>query len=123
MKNTFKQHLEEIGFNPEEYLKIARNAGKRNGYDPSKINFAEDGVHKLQIETPQGKLIKFGRNLYGDFLIWSFLEKHGAVHKGYANMKRNVFNASHGRMQELLEQRKGSPQPYSANALALKILW
>jgi hypothetical protein len=123
MTITFKQHLQEIGYDPNEYLKIARKAGKINGYDPSKIDFADDGIHKLQIMSPESKTIKFGRNMYGDFLIWSFLEKHGVVKKGYANMKRNVFNASHGKMQELLEQRKGSKQPYSANALALKILW
>jgi hypothetical protein len=123
MPITFKQHLQEIGFDPNKYLKIARKAGKINGYDTSKINFAEDGIHKLQIITPNNKIVKFGRSQYGDFHIWSFLEKHGAVKKGYANMKRNVFNKSHGRMQELLEQRKGSPQPYSANELALKILW
>ena len=119
----FEEHLKEIGFEPSEYLKIARKAGKKYGYDPKMINFADNDIHKLQIISPEGKKIRFGRNMYGDFHIWSFLEKHGVVRKGYAQMKRNVFNKSHGKMQELLEQRKGGKQPYSANELSLKILW
>jgi hypothetical protein len=120
---TFKQHLIDIGINPDVYLKIARKAGKNNGYDPSKINFTDDDIHKLEIITPEGKKIKYGRNQYGDFILWGMFEKEGLVPKGYANQKRNIFRSSHGKMQEILEKRKGMKLPYSANELALKILW
>jgi hypothetical protein len=119
----FEQHLMDIGFEPQHYLSMARESAKANGYDPSKIQFSKDGVHKLEIITPDNKIVKFGRNLYGDFIIWSFLEHHKVADKGYAKMKRNIFQKSHGKMQELLEERKGAKQPYSANELALKILW
>jgi hypothetical protein len=128
-QQTFKQHLEEIGINPEHYLKIARKAATDNGYDPSKVNFTDDGVHKLEIEvigsskSKKSPKVRFGRNHYGDFILWGILEKEGIVRKGYANMKRNIFNKSHGKMQEILEKRKGMKLPYSANELSLKILW
>jgi hypothetical protein len=120
---TFKKHLENIGVDPNYYLNKARKAGKENGYDPSKINFTDDGIHKLEITTPEGKKIKYGRNKYGDFILWGIFEKEGLVPKGYSEMKRRVFRSSHGKMQEILEKRKGKKLPFSANELAIKILW
>jgi hypothetical protein len=102
----------------EAYLKEARRRAKAHGYDPSKLEFAEDGEHKLQITDPQGRIHKFGRRGYGDHLIWSHLEKLAAVPKGYARQKQNTFQSSHSQMKG--NWRKN---PFSANNLALRILW
>lgn len=104
--------------NSEEYLRIVRSVAKQNGYDPKALTFAMDGIHKFQIITPTGRTVKFGRVGYGDFILWSYLEWKGEVPRGYASKKRNTFHASHSAI-------KGNwkSNPYSANNLALRILW
>lgn len=104
--------------NPEEYLTIVRKQAKKFGYNPKSITFATNGKHKFQIETPTGKIVRFGRVGYGDFIIWSYLEWKGEVPRGYASKKRNTFHASHSAI-------KGNwkSNPYSPNNLALRLLW
>lgn len=87
-------------------------------YDPDAIHLATDGVHKVELTTPTGKNVRFGRVGYGDFILWSHLEREGKVPKGYAVRKRMVFHKSH-------EAMKGNwkNNPYSPNTLALLLLW
>jgi hypothetical protein len=118
ISKDFLAQLENIGFKPSKYLQIARKTAHKNGYNPSSINFSDNGVHKLEIIDNNGKVKKFGRVGYGDFIIYSFLEKNKQVPKGLSAQKRNTFQASHSKI-------KGNwkSNPFSPNNLALRILW
>ena len=80
--------------------------------------FSSDSIHKLEVEDQKGRIVRFGRAGYGDFLIYQFLESQGKEPEGKAEMKRNVFHKSH-------EAIKGNwkSNPYSPNNLSLKLLW
>jgi hypothetical protein len=66
----------------------------------------------------KGRTTKFGRVGYKDHLMWSHLERKGDVPDGTAEAKKARFQKSHRAM-------KGDwkSNPYSANNLALRILW
>ena len=114
----FKRQLKKIGITPRTYLSKARKMAKKYGYNDT-LQFSDNDIHKLMIESPDGEIKRFGRVGYGDFILWSFLEKKGEVEKGYARMKRNVFQKSHGALSE----QRNITDPYAPNNLALKILW
>jgi DNA adenine methylase len=103
---------------PKGYLTEAKRKAKAAGYEPSRLKLCNRGTNKLMYETPEGKVVHFGSAEHGDHIIWSKLEKKGDVPPGTAETKRRVFRTSH-------EAMKGSwkTNPYSANALALAILW
>jgi len=109
--------LRGSGFTCDDYLKQARAKARKAGYDASAVSLAEDGTHKLCI-AHDGKKTCFGRAGYGDFLIWTRLEREGKVPVGTAQQKRRVFRKSHSAI-------KGDwkSNPYSKNNLALNILW
>ena len=113
----FHSQLKEAGLNHELYMKAVKMLAKKTGYDPSKVEMSEDGVHKLVYHSPEG-LKRFGRVGYGDYIIWSAKEAKGLVSKGYANMKRNVFRKSHGAMSKKHKLGKFSP-----NELSINLLW
>lgn len=106
------------GDKPSPYLKEARRRAEENGYDPEAVSIAEDGIHKLNYTTPTGKKVSFGRVGYGDFILWSMLEKEGEVPSGTALQKQRVFHASHEAMGG-----KWKSDLYSPNNLALNVLW
>lgn len=113
------KQLSEAGLNPDSYLELARKKAKNHGYDPKRLNLSDKGKsHKLMYMTEDGKKVHFGRVGYGDFIIWSGLERSGKVPKGTADKKRRTFQASHSKI-------KGDwrSNPHSANNLALSILW
>lgn len=60
----------------------------------------------------------FGRIGYGDFLIWSALERRGSVEDGTADKKRERFWKSHSKIKGDWKKDDFSP-----NNLALRILW
>jgi len=101
-----------------DYLREVRKKAQKEGYDPNSISYANDGKHKVQIVTPTGKTVKFGLLKYGDFILWTHLEREGQVPKGYSKMKRRVFHASHEAMRG-----NWKSNPFSPNRLALAILW
>lgn len=117
-KTAVEHQLGVIGFSPDAYLKKIKAAAKKHGYDPASISFSEDSSHKLQIKTPDGKTVRFGRTGYGDFHIWSYLEKSGEAPKGIAKKKQHVFTVSHSAMKGKWKENK-----YSPNNLALNLLW
>lgn len=106
------------GMTEKKYLAIARRKAKKHGYDPSALDFAKDGEHKLKLHTPDGRTIKFGRVGYGDFILWTYKEKRGEAPPGTSKMKRRVFRKSHSAMKGDWRTDKFSP-----NNLALAILW
>ena len=105
--------LRKAGFTADEYLKKARAAARKAGYDPKKLKLAYDGVHKLSMTDNDGKESLFGRAGYGDFIIWSKVK--GAE---FANKKRDTFIKSHSKIKG--DWRANN---YSPNNLALRILW
>lgn len=117
-QSQFLRELKEIGLTPTAYLREARRRAKAAGYNSKALRFADDGVHKLVMVDPKGRQTKFGRVGYKDHLMWSHLEKDGVVSKGEAEAKRRRFQTSHRAMKG-----KWREDPYSANWLALRVLW
>jgi hypothetical protein len=115
---VFEDQLQELEYDPKKYLSKAKANAKKAGYDPKQLSFCVDGTHKLQMKTPDGKLEKFGRVGYGDFLIWSFLERNGKVEKGEAKKRRKAYLKRASAIEGDWKENK-----YSANNLAMKILW
>ena len=115
--DKFIRQLKEIGLTPETYLEVARRVAKREGYNPNKLELALNNDNKLKYNSPDG-IKYFGKAGYGDFIIWCYLERNNEVPKGYADMKRNVFQKSHSAMGEKYNLGK-----YAPNTLALKIIW
>jgi hypothetical protein len=95
----------------QEYLEKARAKARANGYDPSALTLATDGVHKLTYQSPMKK-IHFGRQGYGDHIYYSKFQPD------IAEQKKSTFQKSHGAISRLYNLGK-----FSANELALKILW
>lgn len=91
----------------------ARAAAKRTGYDSRALEFSDDGVHKLMIYDDEGRLRRFGRVGYGDFIIHSMT---GA--QSVADSKRRRFRKSHMAIKGDWKDDK-----YSPNWLAINILW
>lgn len=112
--DKFHKQLESVGLDHETYMKAVKVLAKRNGYDPSKVEMSDDGVHKLVYHSPEG-LKRFGRVGYGDFIIWNQEELNGNVPKGYADQKRYVFRTSHGKIKD--------SGKYSPNQLSINLLW
>jgi hypothetical protein len=95
------------------YLTKARAAAKRTGYDSRALEFSDDGVHKLMIYDDEGRLRRFGRVGYGDFIIHSM-----AGAQSVADSKRKRFRKSHMAIKGDWKDDK-----YSPNWLAINILW
>ncbi len=117
-KSKFHRQIEAAGLTPTEYLKTARAAARRTRYDPMALDFSNDDVHKLMITAPDGRVVRFGRVGYGDFLLWSALEAAGRAPRGKASEKRTTFRKSHMAMGGSWRDDR-----YSPNWLAIRILW
>lgn len=117
-RGAFEKQLRESGLSPQKYLRLAQEKAKKEGYPHKLLGFANDGDHKLAIPNQSGKMIKFGKVGYGDFLLWSHEEAAGEVPEGTAAQKRRVFHKSHEALKG--DWRKDA---FSPNSLALRILW
>jgi hypothetical protein len=92
----------------QDFLRRARAAARRTGYDPAKLELSDDGEHKLMYQSPEG-LKRFGRRGYGDFIYYSLFEP------AIADIKRKSYRARAGAI------RDGGK--FSPNQLAIGILW
>ena len=92
----------------DRFLRRAKAAARRTGYDPAKLELSTDGVHKLIYRSPEG-LKRFGSLNYGDFIYYSEFEP------AIANMKRQAYRARAGAIRD--------SGKYSPNQLSLRILW
>lgn len=109
------------GIQPEMYLMIVRKIAESYGMNPEKIRFPEvKSKAKLMFETPEGKIVYFGRIPYGDFIIWNIREINEKVRQGYALEKREGYLK---RARGIERDRKIKGDEYSPNQLAMKILW
>ena len=115
-KDAFMAQLKKAGISPSAYLKEVKRRAKKHQYP--KVEFATDGDHKLIATDKDGKVTSFGKVGYGDHIIYSHLEAAGKVPAGTAAMKQSVFHKSHSKIKG--DWKKDA---YSANNLALRILW
>ena len=115
--SNFQKKLDKMGFSPEQYIKIARKVGQRLGYNPSKIVFCNRGTNKLMYESPNGT-VHFGNPDYPDFIIYSWLEHKGEVPSGTADKRRELYRKRATNIKGDWKKNK-----YSANNLAINILW
>lgn len=106
------------GAGRDSYMTEVRRRAKAHGYDPQAVSYANDGIHKLAYSTPSGRTVKFGREGYGDHILYLMLEDEGKVPKGTASTKRRVFRKSHEAIKGKWREDKFSP-----NMLALSLLW
>jgi hypothetical protein len=113
-----ERQLAKAGLDTSSYLEEARRRAKIHHYPYKLLGFATDGIHKLAIPDENGRVVSFGRIGYGDHLIYSQMEKAGSVASGMADKKQNTFHKSHTKIKG--DWKKN---PFSANMLALKILW
>ena len=120
----FENILQEINYNPRDYLSEVKQRAKKNKYNPDDVSFSDNMKNKLMIINPDGKKIHFGLSGYGDFLIYKHLEKEGIAPAGTAEKKRNVFQRSHGQLQKNIQKRnKNRNLDYTPNQLALLLNW
>lgn len=117
-KGSLRQQLRGMDYAPEDYLRDVRKKAKDAGYDPKAVSLATNGEHKVEIHTPDGRTVRFGRVGYGDHLMWSHKEGRGDVPKGTADRKRKVFRISHSAIRG-----KWRSDRFSPNNLALALLW
>jgi len=103
---------------PFGYEKEVKRVAKRAGYDPKAIQTATDGKHKFIYNTPDGKRVPFGREGMGDFIIYTLLEKNKKVPEGTAAKHRDNYLARATKIKGFWREDK-----YSANNLAIRILW
>jgi hypothetical protein len=115
---TIQEQLEEMGLSPVTYLRRIRASAREAGYDARDISLATDGVHKIVAIAPNGTAYYAGAVGYGDFHIWSMLEARGDVPRGTAETKRRLYRARATKIRG-----KWYENPFSANSLALSLLW
>jgi hypothetical protein len=70
------------------------------------------------IYDDQGRISRFGRVGYNDFILWKHEERQGRVRDGYAEQKRRTFRKSHSAIKGNWKSNRFSP-----NALAINVLW
>jgi hypothetical protein len=118
IRSKFQSELKRFGLSPAAYLKAAKAAARKAGLNAESLTFSDNDEHKLMITDDSGRLVRFGRVGYGDFLLWSAAEKKGKVKSGFAAQKQNVFQKSHSQIKGDWKSDK-----YSPNSLALAVLW
>jgi hypothetical protein len=101
--------LNKHGINPTLYLRQARKQAKVWGYDPKNFTFSDRDGYKLMSLEPRRH---FGRIGYGDFILWSMVDKEEA------ERRRERFWKSHTKIKGNWKK-----DDYSPNNLALRILW
>lgn len=93
----------------EDYLNKAKAFAKKAGYkDWNNLKYANDGVHKLELNG-----VKFGRKGYGDFIEYGMEESPQEAQK-----HRSAYLA---RATKIKGDWKDDPM--SKNNLAIKVLW
>ncbi|MDR3679680.1 MAG: hypothetical protein P4L41_06925 [Flavipsychrobacter sp.] len=112
----FKANLKRVNISPTKYLNVINDRAKLLKYN--KVQFANDGIHKLMIQDETGKYIYFGNCNYGDFIIYLFLEMLNTVPEGTADKKRNAYLARANNIKGNWKLNK-----YSKNNLAINLLW
>lgn len=109
----FKKKLEDIKFDPNDYLELAKLKAFNAGYDPELLNFSPSLKHKLQYDG-----IDFGGSSNNDFIIYNYLSYIGKVNKNIPSIKQKSYLARSEKIKGDWEKNIKSP-----NNLARSILW
>ena len=110
--HKFEKHLISYGISPDVYLNHARLKAKKAGLQWNHLGFADDEKHKLTIPNEAGHLVSFGSAGMGDHILYTLLKDPKA------GQHRSSYLA---RATKIKGDWKKSP--YSANSLAIKVLW
>lgn len=116
--DAFLKQLHDLNLTPDTYLECAKILAEANGYPTDKLDFAFNNDNKLSIVAPDGKVVRFGKANYNDYIIWTWREINGEVPEGTAHKRRMSYHARSGKI-------KGDwkDNPYSPNNLARSIIW
>jgi hypothetical protein len=111
-KAAFAAQLKEAGVSPSAYLEMAKKKANALGLAANMLGFSSDDKHKLQIPNADGKMIRFGAVGLGDYILYT-LQKNPEAEK-----HRKAYLARATKI-------KGdwAKDPYSANSLAIGVLW
>ncbi len=96
---------------------IRKNA-VRYGIPADSVELATDGVHKIAVTDPEGKVHYAGRVGMNDYLLWQMKEDAGEVPRGTARAQQKSYLARASAIRGDWKTQK-----YSPNNLATKILW
>lgn len=110
--SVFAAQLKEAGISPSTYLNRVKDKANALGLAGNMLGFSSDDKHKLQIPNVDGKIIRFGAVNYGDYNIYKLQKNPDADKHRKAYLARAM-------------KIKGdwAKDPYSANSLAVSILW
>lgn len=109
---AFKAQLAKAGVSPSDYLTEAVKKANAKGLKGSLLGFSDDAKHKLQIATPDGKIVRFGAVSLGDYILYSLsgdpeAEAHRKAYLARATKIRGDW----------------AKDSYSPNSLAIAVLW
>lgn len=113
-----RDQLKDLRIRDRSYLYSVRMSAKESGYDPNAVFLSDKPEFKLMYKTPDGSYRYFGRVGYGDYHIYSMLERRGEIEEGTASKKQDTFVKSHSKIRGNWKR-----DPYSPNNLAIWILW
>jgi hypothetical protein len=108
----FKKQLERAGVSPSAYLAEAQRKAKAKGLAHKFLGFSDDQTHKLQIPNAEGKMVRFGSVGLGDHILYT------QSHDRAADEHRRRYLARATKIRGAWAK-----DPYSANSLAIHILW
>lgn len=109
---AFAAQLKEAGVSPSVYLEKAKKKAKALGLAANMLGFSSDDKHKLQMPNAEGKMIRFGAVGLGDYILYTLqkdpeAEKHRKAYLARATKIKGDW----------------AEDPYSANSLAIGVLW
>jgi hypothetical protein len=114
MALNFEEELLLKNINYKDYLKEIRKKADAQGYNWRSLRFADDNQHKMQITTPDNKIVKFGASEYNDFIIYGLMVLQKRMSLIDAMKHRENF---HKRM------KKTDDDMYTAKNLSKNLLW
>jgi hypothetical protein len=109
---VFAKQLNKMKVSADDYLEEAKQNAKEHGLAYKLLSFSDDDTHKLQMPNCDGKIVRFGAVGLGDHILYTLSgDKKADEHR-----RRYLARAT---------KIKGDwkQDPYSANSLAISILW
>ena len=97
---------------------MIRTNAERYGIPADRVEFATDGIHKIAVTDPDGKIHYAGRAGMNDYLLWQLKEAAGEVPPGTAKARQKSYLARALGISGGWRKKK-----YSPNNLAISILW
>jgi len=108
----FAKQMDSMGVNPAQYLALAKKKAKALGLADNLLGFSTDAKHKLQIPNADGRMIRFGAVGLGDYILYSL-----------SGDKKADQHRSNYRKRATKIKGDWEKDPYSANNLAIGVLW